>query len=175
MNKFFSILVILFALSGCATNSSTLEGGSLPKVYGSQYPLNQQLELASEHYNSANYAEAEKVYLNILQSHPRVAEVWYKLGNIYYRMGRFDASVEAYQTVIKIDSTHEKAWYNLSLARLSQAVEVLNFSIDSMDANSLYYQKSLRLRDSILGRVTKAKNDADSIDASDIQLGGNSR
>ena len=158
MMRLTIILSLLALLMACVNNSGHV-GQPLPKVFGSQYPLNQQIELAGDHYNSGKLSEAEKVYLNIVDIHPRVAEAWYKLGNIYYRTGRYDASVEAYQNVIKIDSTNDRAWYNLSLARLSQAVEVLNFGLESMDNESLYYRKSLLLRDGILGRVSKASEE----------------
>lgn len=44
------------------------------------------------------------------------AESYYNLGNSYLQMGEYDKSVAAYRNALRLDPTHDKSRYNMSVA-----------------------------------------------------------
>lgn len=159
--RFTRLLTIglLTLLGACQTVDNRETAGIENGISFSEYPLNKRLELANSAYIDGDLFEAEKRYLNILLDHERVADAWFKLGNIYYRTGRFRASVNAYESVLKIDNKHAKSWYNLSLSRLSQAIETIDQSLEVLDDSSPYYQQNLSLKKSLLFRISRQQEE----------------
>jgi len=102
--------------------------------------------------------DAERLFLNIVFKHRGLSDAWFKLGNIYYRSGRYKASVNAYETVLKIDNDYDKAWYNLGLARLSQSIEVLDNALQNISPSSPYYLRTVSLRNSLVRRSSNSMN-----------------
>jgi tetratricopeptide (TPR) repeat protein len=112
-------------------------------------------------YEEGRLVEAEKWFLNILSEHSSLADAWFKLGNIYYRSGRYSAAVHAYESVLKNDNKYERAWYNLALTRVSQSVDVIDQGMIYMEKNSEYFAKSANLKASLIGRVSSVNVQTD--------------
>jgi tetratricopeptide (TPR) repeat protein len=71
---------------------------------------------ANTHYAEGNYVEAAAMYEEILQTEPS-AEVYYNLGNAYYKQGELAKSIISYERALRIKPFHEDAKYNLKLAQ----------------------------------------------------------
>lgn len=70
---------------------------------------------ANEQYASGNYAEAAQAYEQILTEQP-CAEVYYNLGNAYFKQGELSQSILAYERSLRLDPTNKDARYNLRFA-----------------------------------------------------------
>jgi len=127
-------------------------------VLPSKLDLDAKFKRANTAYEDGLLVEAEKWFLNIVVEHPNLADAWFKLGNIYYRSGRYAAAVRAYEKVLGNDSTYEKAWYNLALTRVSQSVEVIDESLEFIDHNSPYFKRTLELKERLINRFAQGGN-----------------
>lgn len=70
---------------------------------------------ANEQYAAGNYAEAAQAYEQILTEQPS-AEVYYNLGNAYFKQGELSQSILAYERSLRLDPTSKDARYNLRFA-----------------------------------------------------------
>ncbi|GAA5218208.1 tetratricopeptide repeat protein [Corallincola platygyrae] len=112
-------IICLFLMGGCVSHTQRVV---------EEKPLDKQiyetLEKADGYYKQGRLAEAETEYLKITQQYPKYSYAWYRLGNIYVRTGHMDAGVRSYEQAIKADPENSRAWYNLSLTRVKQAIAV---------------------------------------------------
>lgn len=154
------IIAVASLLAACETLDTKDERNfEIDGILSSQYPVNKKLEIANNEYEKGALFEAEKNYLNILSDHPGISDAWFKLGNIYYRSGRYKAAVNAFESVLKLDNLHDKAWYNLSLARVSQAVEAIDTSLGVLEKDSEAYIRGLLLKKNLLNRISAVENE----------------
>jgi tetratricopeptide (TPR) repeat protein len=52
--------------------------------------------------NQGRYLEAVQAYNHILSKSPQNAQVWWRLGNCYVRLGRKDYAIHCFERVLKI-------------------------------------------------------------------------
>ncbi|MEN0035867.1 MAG: hypothetical protein AAGC78_02315 [Cellvibrio sp.] len=126
--KVLMIFLSIFLLS-CAT---------APKGGGETVQLFKQAE---DYYQKGLLSEAEASYLKLSKLSPNVSEVWMKLGNIYVRTGYLDASVRMYEKCIDIDQKETRCWNNLALARIKQAMKVLETGTSQVDIKDDQYEQ----------------------------------
>ncbi|SEH81159.1 Tetratricopeptide repeat-containing protein [Rheinheimera pacifica] len=136
MNKWW-YLVGVVTLTACS--SAPLE----QPVEQSFYRLVAQ---ATQAYNEARLNTAETLYLQVLQRNPDYSEANFKLGNIYSRQGRLDAAVIKYEQALAADRSDGRAWHNLALVRVKQAVATLDIAEQEIAPDSPYYQYLLQLQ-----------------------------
>lgn len=143
------ICMFLLFLHGCAPTRTLIQGEkSIASYEGAT--LEERLFDANKAYEEGRLVEAEKLYLNIVFEHKTLSDAWFKLGNIFYRSGRYSAAINAYETVLAYDIKYEKAWYNLALTRRSQSLEALNRGIKKIDEKSPFYSRMLTLRNELI-------------------------
>jgi tetratricopeptide (TPR) repeat protein len=99
--------------------------------------LAEALALALEHHRAGNYAQAERIYRQILAANPRQADVHFNLGNILQAQGRLDDAVASYRLAVLLQPEFPAAFNNLGnalrqLGRLGEAASC--------------YREALRLR-----------------------------
>lgn len=70
---------------------------------------------ANAQYAEGNYAEAAQQYEAILADQPN-AEVYYNLGNAYFKCGELSSAILAYERCLRLDPTHRDARHNLQFA-----------------------------------------------------------
>ncbi len=68
---------------------------------------------ADSAYNKEDYAQAVELYNQILESEGRSADVYYNLGNAWYRRGKVSQAILAYERALRVDPTHADARTNL--------------------------------------------------------------
>lgn len=68
---------------------------------------------ADSAYNSKDYTEAAELYKTIIKEYGVSSDLYYNLGNTYFRMGKVSQSVLAYERALKIDPSNKDARINL--------------------------------------------------------------
>ncbi len=68
---------------------------------------------ADSAYNSKDYTEAADLYKTIIKEYGVSSDLYYNLGNTYFRMGKVSQSVLAYERALKIDPSNKDARANL--------------------------------------------------------------
>ena len=109
--------VLLAGLAAC-TGPLTREETSAPDMFETK-------RLADEAYQKGDMVESERLYGSLVKDLPEEAEHWFRLANVYYRTLRPDAAVSAYREAVIRDPAYGKAWYNMGVVQLRQAVNSL--------------------------------------------------
>ena len=88
------------------------------------------------HYEVGEYEDAVKNYRSLLDSGYESSELWYNLGNAYYKLGRIGYSVLSYERAKKLEPSDESILYNLSAANLLVKDKIIpppeNFLIEGL-------------------------------------------
>ena len=76
-------------------------------------------------YDNAKYKEAAELYRQTAATYPASAEIWYNLGNAYYKSGKLGFSVAAYRKALKLAPTDKDVRNNLDFvfAKTSDKIE----------------------------------------------------
>ena len=88
---------------------------------------------ANQQYADGNYAEAAQMYEQILQEQP-AADVYYNLGNAYFKQGELAQSILAYERCLRLDPRNKDAQYNLAFAQ--------SRIIDNIEDNHVFFISS---------------------------------
>ena len=74
-------------------------------------------EKADSAYLQDNYTEAEKLYNQIIATEGSSADIYYNLGNTYYRLGKLGRAILNYERALRLDPAHEDARINLDFLK----------------------------------------------------------
>jgi len=80
-------------------------------------PMEERFEAANRAYETGDFAGAEKEYRAILDSGIQAPEVYYNLGNAYFRQGRIGRAILNYERAQRLDPADPDARYNLDFCR----------------------------------------------------------
>ena len=72
---------------------------------------------ADQAYGEGHYEEAAAAYQAVVSSGHWNANVFYNLGNAYYRLGKFGQAIVNYERALALEPRHPEADANLRLAR----------------------------------------------------------
>ena len=72
---------------------------------------------ANDFYKNGQYTEAIELYLNIEKSGLESDDLFFNLGNSYYKLNKVASSVYYYEKALKINSMHQDAANNLVFAK----------------------------------------------------------
>ena len=129
------ILIIAFSvfLTGCGSTAtrSTISADLI--------------ERADQAYREGQLTVAEARYREITHQKPSMYEPWFRLGNIYVRTGQLEAAVKMYERCIELRSEDARAWNNLALTRIQQAIAVLDEGVAMASSNSAGWKDMQRL------------------------------
>ena len=79
---------------------------------------------AAESYDRGDYSSALEKYGRILERGFSSSELYYNLGNSYFKSGKLGASIWAYRRALKLDPDMEQARSNLNYARAFNADKI---------------------------------------------------
>lgn len=98
-------------------------------------------EEANALYQQQDYENAAKTYLQIVDAGYESAELFYNLGNCYYKLNKTGWSILYFEKALKTDPDNEDVQFNLSLAKLR-----VNDRIDEVPEMMLmqWFKKFLR-------------------------------
>jgi hypothetical protein len=71
------------------------------------------VEQADSHYQQQNWQEALKAYNWVVSENPYQGKYWYRLGDIHYHLGDYEASTQAYRKAIDLGDNRHDATYNI--------------------------------------------------------------
>ena len=74
---------------------------------------------ADQAYIAENYLDAASLYEQILSQEYISAEIYFNLGNAYFKAGQIASSILNYERALKLAPTDEDILFNLKLANLS--------------------------------------------------------
>ncbi|MBQ0758892.1 MAG: hypothetical protein KBT72_04470 [Zhongshania sp.] len=115
---------------------------------------NSMLE-AQSYYDRALYSDAERVLLNLSERASDNYDVHFMLGNIYVRTGQYPAADRMYRQCINIDSSVAKAWYNLALLKVKEAMSLVDEGYQRTAVDSPEYERNfLLLKDGLITAIT---------------------
>ena len=136
-------LLLAVLLAGCAAQGA-------PRV---DYSMDEQMRRADQAYREARLEDAEVIYHQIVLDHPDLKDVWFRLGNIYTRENQLDAAVRAYERTLELDKNDGRAWYNLSLVHVKEALNTLEAASQTVPPDSPLRPRIVELHDSLLERL----------------------
>ncbi|MDD6211497.1 MAG: tetratricopeptide repeat protein [Bacteroidales bacterium] len=96
--------------------------GSFVLIQAQEAGLEQKAE---EAYKSGQYAQAEELYKQLLDEKGESAEVYYNLGNTYYKMNNIGPAILNYERCLMLDPSDKDAQFNLEMAR-AKNVDTVN-------------------------------------------------
>ncbi len=114
------LCVMTFLIVGCAT---------VQQNAGGKPSLEDLLRKANAAYAEARLDDAERLYRRTTEHYPTVSQAWFKLGNVYFRTGRYTAAIRAYEKTLQYDRENVDAWHNLALTRVKQATRTLDTAL----------------------------------------------
>lgn len=91
---------------------------------------------ANAQYAAGDYVGAAETYQQVLQQQPS-AEVYYNLGNAYFKQGELAQSILAYERALRLEPSYKDAQYNLAFAQ-SRIVDNIE------DTNSFFLSNWLK-------------------------------
>ncbi|MBP7400662.1 MAG: tetratricopeptide repeat protein [Chitinophagales bacterium] len=76
------------------------------------------VNLAKSQYDNNNYSAAIKIYENLIAANGPSPEIYYNLGNAYYKTKQFGLAILNYERCLQITPNDKDATFNLELANL---------------------------------------------------------
>jgi tetratricopeptide (TPR) repeat protein len=149
MKALIAILIII-NLSACNISGVKEDNEETPKI--DLFELKKETDAA---YINDDLVSSEKGYEILVSKMPKVAENWFKLGNIYVRTNRPAAAVNLYREAVLRDPKYSKAWYNLSIVQLKQTAYSLTEMLHYTNINDPLYNKAKEMLDSIQTIIKK--------------------
>ncbi len=143
MLKRLATATLCLTLGACASIEQPPQKSELEDLMG-------RAQLA---YHEGRMGDAERYLHEITQSHPTAAPAWLRLGNVFYRTGRYDAAVHAYEQALRYEPGNGLAWHNLALTRMQQASDVVDSGLAAAREQSAEHGALLLLRDTLAAKL----------------------
>jgi tetratricopeptide (TPR) repeat protein len=139
-------LLLTVLLAGCGIAPTKTSSQRLTYVLTTQ-------QQANAAYQSGDMQHAAALYLQLTKMIPQEADYWYMLGNAYVRTQQPDQAVQAYQQALVLNPNHARAWHNLGIVRMRQAMAAFVSSASTARAEDPMHEVSTQLADE-LGRIS---------------------
>src|SRR5689334_13893799 len=81
-------------------------------------PVSDLFLKANLFYEKQEYDSAENAFNNILQYDSSFADVWFNLGNVYFRKGQFARAILCYEKAKKLSPADDDIDFNIHVANL---------------------------------------------------------
>jgi Flp pilus assembly protein TadD len=131
-----------------------LAGCTGPGIKPGKKPLEDVLALraqAEAAYRGENWPEAEKAYRVLTEQVPAEAENWFRLGNVYARLGRHYDAIALYREALVRDPNHSRAWHNLGVTQLRVATSTFEALQQHTEPADPVAERARRVVDAVEG------------------------
>lgn len=136
--KVIAWMLLGVVLAGCASMGTKTSARRLSDVINTQ-------DQAESAYRANDMQHAATLYVQLTRMVPQEADYWYMLGNAYVRTQEPDKAVQAYQQAIARNPNHTRAWHNLGIVRMRQAMAAFVSSASTAKQDDPMYQLSTDL------------------------------
>lgn len=113
---------------------------SLNLCFGTGLFAQSVVKLANDLYSSGNYSDAAKYYEKALKNEGVAPELYYNLGNAYYKSNETGKSILNYERALRLNPRYDEARMNLDLAQqkvIDNIVQVPTFFVGRWIENLL--------------------------------------
>jgi len=131
------IIVLSFALYGCQTDQVFVKADTAPKT-----SLMDIRNSAITAYQKQDYAVALPLYKTLTAEVSSDPELWFHLGNIYARLQQPNLAVSAYQSTLKLNPKHIKAWHNMGVVQLRLSANTFTQMLQNTAPNDPLYRRA---------------------------------
>lgn len=142
-----SLMCVFLTLSACATQTQ-----ESAKSKNFLYNLEKEAALA---YKNKNWKVAEEKYGLIISESPKVAEVWFMLGNVYARTSRPEKAIVAYKEAVVRRADYKQAWRNLGIISLRTTAHLYIEMLLHLDHDSEAYIRAKKTSEVLLKLIKK--------------------
>jgi tetratricopeptide (TPR) repeat protein len=105
-------------LQCCVAMMLMLAGGELaPHAYAEAPAFEQAFVRANDTYKNADYKRAAQMYEQLASTGAEAVEVYFNLGNCYYKLGNIAAAILNYERAQRLAPLDDDVEFNLSLAQ----------------------------------------------------------
>ena len=138
----YLLLISLLSAGGCASH---------PQADGQgEGALRVRLERADLALREARMIDAEVLYRELTETHPRLPEVWLQLGNIYTRQAQLEAAMRTYRGGLRYAQNDGRLWHNLALVELKQALLTLETANEVLPPDNVHAARIQQLHRSLI-------------------------
>ena len=109
-SKYLNIIITFLFLAVCSITSLS-QSKFQPSV------VNEKFLEANSLYNDSKYEQSIQVYLQILDSGAHSSELYFNIGNAYYRLNDIANSILYYEKSLKLDSSDNDVINNLNMVK----------------------------------------------------------
>ena len=109
-SKYLNIIMTFLFLAVCSITSFS-QSKFQPSV------VNEKFLEANSLYNDSKYEQSIQVYLQILDSGVHSPELYFNIGNAYYRLNDIANSILYYEKSLKLDSSDNEVINNLNMVK----------------------------------------------------------
>ncbi len=112
---------------------------------------NSSLDSAKTFYDKGQFAEAQKIYENMLQKQPKNFELYYNLGNCYFKTGNTGLAILSYEKALQIKANDEDTKHNLVFLQ-TQLVDKFD-AVPSADLSTLFQKINALINYNLIGII----------------------
>lgn len=130
VRKLKSLLIVsVFALLASACNTMGSKGGEAQSARPTYKvkDVNQAMIEADRAYKAGELARADDIYTAIVQEDERIADAYYRLGNIGFKTGDYAKASENFSKAVELMPRNAKAHYNLAVTYLTLSEQHFKF------------------------------------------------
>ena len=131
-SKYLNIIITFLLLTGCTITS-------LSQSEFQSSVVNEKFLEANNLYNDSKYEQSIQVYLQILDSGVHSPELYFNIGNAYYKLNDIANSILYYEKSLKLDSSDNDVINNLNMVKnaLIDDIEVVPSSFFDEQLNTI--------------------------------------
>jgi Flp pilus assembly protein TadD len=101
-------------------------------------------------YRGENWEEAERAYRALTQQVPAESDNWFRLGNVYARLGRHYDAIALYREALVRDPKNSRAWHNLGVTQLRVATSTFEELQQHTEPSDPVAERARRVVDSVM-------------------------
>ncbi len=140
------VALLLVALGGCAATEHSVND------------LMQTRKGAYLAYQEGNYSEAIKQFNQLVAAMPKDSDLWFRLGNAYARNLQPRQAVLAYENALLRDPHLKKAWYNMGLVQLKEALKTFDEMAQYVSPDDPIGQQGVMMRARLIQLLQQQEN-----------------
>jgi len=139
------VMLGLVLLSGCQP-ANVKPDGTASNGGGNAIELRDK---AYQAYNEGKWAEAEQALVALTRQIPQEPDPWFRLGNVYARQDEPRRAVAAYQEALVRQPENGKAWHNMGIVQLRQAMHSFTQLQSATDPGDDLHERASLLIDAV--------------------------